>query len=180
MPIFTLLDLFCGALSSGTFCRRVFLVFQMGESLKQDSRPLHETSLAGLWELEASALSTTYTLAAISLASGQFSSESASELAWRREARELHARPENNESKNASVSLDEISITSAWGFVTIKCGEEACVGSNSCEACAWLPKLTKSSKYEYNYKTRQTHAKITPPLVLHQRHENFRHDLHRH
>jgi hypothetical protein len=108
----------------------------MGESLKQDSRPLHGASLAGLWELEASALSTTYTLAAISLTSGQFSSESASKLAWRREARELHVRPENNESNNASVSLDEISITSAWGFVTIKCGEEAYVGSNSCEACA--------------------------------------------
>jgi hypothetical protein len=52
----------------------------------------------------------------------------------------LRARLKNNESNSASVSLDEISTTSSLGFIIIKCGDEA---------CAWQPKLTKTSKYDY-------------------------------
>jgi hypothetical protein len=56
---------------------------------------------------------------------------------------------ENNESNSALVSLDKISTTSALGFITITCGDEAYIGSNSREACAGQPKLTKLSGHEY-------------------------------
>jgi hypothetical protein len=100
-------------------------------------------------ELEASALSATYTLVAISLESGQSSNELQSEPVRGRKTREPQVGLINNESNNASVSLDERSTTSSLGIVGIKRGDEACVGSNSCEAYAWQPKLTKSTKYEY-------------------------------
>jgi hypothetical protein len=55
----------------------------------------------------------------------------------------------NNEFNSDSVSLDEISTTSALGFITIKYGDEACAGSNSHEAYSRQPKLIKLSEHEY-------------------------------
>jgi hypothetical protein len=68
---------------------------------------------------------------------------------WGHKTGESQAGLTNNESNNTSVSLDERSTTSALGIIAIKCGDEACAGSNSCESCAWQPNLTKSTKYEY-------------------------------
>jgi hypothetical protein len=78
---FIFLYLFRGVSVSVAFLRRVFFVFRTDESPKQDFQPPHGASIIGVWELEASALSSMYTIAAISLASGQSSNESASELA---------------------------------------------------------------------------------------------------
>jgi hypothetical protein len=147
MSTFAFLDLFRGESVSTTFRHRVFFVFRTDELLKQDFRPPRGASIVGVRELKASALSATYTLAVTSLASGQSSNESASKLARGCEAGELRARLKNNESNSALVSIDKISTTSSLGFIIIKCGDEACAGSNSCEACSWHPKLAKSSKY---------------------------------
>jgi hypothetical protein len=150
------LDLFYGAPFGAVFHHRVFFVevncersSRTDESPTQDFWPSRGALTAGERELEASTLSKMYTLAAISLASGQSSNESPSEPMRGRETRESRAGLIDNESNNASVSLDERSTTSALGIVTIKRGDEACACSNSCEAYAWQPKLTKSTKYEY-------------------------------
>jgi hypothetical protein len=138
---FILPDLFHGALDGAVLRHRVFLVPQMDESSKWDFRSSREASIAGLRELEASALNTTYTLTAISFASGQLSNKSLSEPPRRRIDGEPQARLKNNEFNKSSVSLDETSTTPALGFVTAKCGKEACAGLDSCKACAWKPKL---------------------------------------
>jgi hypothetical protein len=69
---FVFLHFFRGGLGGVVLRRRVFLGSQSNKS--------RATSVAGLQELEASALSATYTLVAISFSSGQLSNESASEL----------------------------------------------------------------------------------------------------
>jgi hypothetical protein len=119
---FALLDLFCRTSVGAAFCRQVFLIFWVGKSLKRDLRPSSGTLIACMRELEASALSAMYTLTTISLGSGQFSNESGSELSRECDAGESWAGLRNNESNSASVSLEEISTTSALGFVIIKCG----------------------------------------------------------
>jgi hypothetical protein len=146
---FIFLDLFRRASNGEALHRRVFLIFRTGKLLKRDLRLSRGASIAGLRELEASALSATYTLAAILFTWGQLLNESASELAQPLKDRELQAGLKNNEFNRSSVSLDETSTMPALGFITIKCHEEACIGSNSCEPSTRQPKLTKSPKCEY-------------------------------
>jgi hypothetical protein len=145
---FIFLDLFHGVSVSATFRHGVFLVFSSKQIAKTRFSAIARASIACLRQPEASALSVAYTLTVISLALGQFSNKSASELARGCDAGESRVGLKNNKSNSASVSLDEISITSTLGFITIKCGDEAYASLNSHKACARQPKLTKLSEHE--------------------------------
>jgi hypothetical protein len=141
--IFAFLDLFRGAPFDVGFRRRVFFIkincersYRTDESPTQDFQPSHGASTVGVQELKASALLATYTLAAISLASGQSSNESLSKCMQGHKDGESQVGLTNTESNNASVLLNERSTMSALGIIAIKRGDKACTGSNSCEACA--------------------------------------------
>jgi hypothetical protein len=68
---FVFLDLIRGVSVSAAFYHQVFFIFRTDESPKHNFWPPCGASIAGVQELKASALIATYTLAAISLASGQ-------------------------------------------------------------------------------------------------------------